>query len=391
MHMDWLKRIVLLAGLLTGLAHALYGPDKITAFRVANNKIVVDGKPDSVWREIAGLQGGTSTIAFNDYSKIVLLGSDALRNANPQDHYQAPDNGSVVFMAAFNDSALFFYFIVRENNSFIPSVAGCGAADLWKAHAAEVYVDPSVFSSTNYTAYFSTDAGDVSYGTSTKTVQMAKPALPAETREYFRDRTVNNRFALRYGTEAKAVSAIRTTGDPLTYGIEMRIPFPTPSDYTAGKSMFISWGYNHFPDTGRASCSAEPIAYRWAKHVKDYADSTKKPPGWRATDKVHDNPLRSWDGWGQFTLENNSPLSGSKCRGWPLTETDWNLPGSGVCKETATHARIVPRTGPSPWSITVGPALPSGTAPFRDIRGRFHAGKGYQLLVEPLPVPASRN
>lgn len=393
--MDWVKRIVLLTGLLAGMAQALYGPDHITAFRVADNKIVVDGKPDSAWREVAGLVGtfgGSPTIAFNNYGKIVLLGPDSLRNADPKEHYQAPETGSVTFLAAYDAAALYFFFIVRENNAFNPASAGCAVTDLWKAHGAEVYVDPSAYNTSLYSAYFSADAGEVSYGTSSKTLQMAKPALPSETREYYRDRTSGNLFSLRTGSGAKAVSVTRSTSDPSTYGIEMRIPYPAAADFTPGKSMFISWGYNHFPDAPRTDCAADPIAYRWAKHEKDYSDSTKKPPGWRAGDKIHYDPLRSWDGWGRFHLDNSMPgLTGSNCRGKGIAESDWSLPGSGACGSAPVHARIMPKTENPSWSLTLNPALPAGASPLRDIRGRMHAGKSRQLLVEPLPAPASRD
>jgi hypothetical protein len=71
----------------------------------------------------------------------------------------------------------------------------------------------------------------------------------------------------------------------------MKIPFWTgnAADFQAGKSMFISWGYNHYPNAGKANCDSTPIAYRWAKHYVTYsASDANKPVGWRA---------------GNFTLE----------------------------------------------------------------------------------------
>src|SRR4051812_16764423 len=64
-------------------ANALYVADGVTAYRVANKSIVVDGKPELLWKGISALPGAISTSPFNDYRKIVLLQADNIRNANP--------------------------------------------------------------------------------------------------------------------------------------------------------------------------------------------------------------------------------------------------------------------------------------------------------------------
>jgi len=110
----------------------------------------------------------------------------------------------------------------------------------------------------------------------------------------------------------------------LTYGVEMKIPFWSgkATDFNPGNSMFISWGYNHYPDSVTTNCDAAPIAYRWAKHYKTYAPADAKPAGWRSGDSTHYDPTRSWDGWGRFFLNTNL-LSTSDCR--TVDMTVWDL------------------------------------------------------------------
>ena len=381
--MDCLGRILMVGWLLAGAAHALYLGQGVTAYPVANGAIRVAGKPETIWRDISARPGGFSHMPFNDYGKVVLLEPTEVRNAPPQEHYQAPSTGSVTLMAAYDNTALYFFFLVRENNTFNPSV--CSTADLWKAHAVEVYVDPNAWSQSLYTAYFSADAGDASNGTSPKTLQVAKPAWPADTRKYYRDRSVGNRFEIRTASSLLAVCSTRTRTDTRTLGVEIKVPMPTPGDFTAGKSMFISWGYNHYPVEISTTCDSLPIAYRFAKHYKTYT-SDPKPPGWVEGDSTHFDPLRSYDGWGRFELANfTSPITGSNCR-TGMADTTWDLDTWGVsCGSPATALRISRSPRPamerSPLSLEI-----LG----RDIRGRLSPRSRTGLFIVPAAAPLLR-
>lgn len=388
--MGWVGRIFMVSWLLCGAVHALYLGQGISAYRVPDGKIKVDGRPDSVWKEIGARSFGYSQIPFNNYGKIVILEPDSIRNAPPEEHYTAPSAGSVTMLAAYDASNLYFFFLVKENNRFNPRTL-CGLTDLWKAHAVELFLDPSSWSETLYTAYFSADAIEASYGTSSKSVQVSKPAYPAETRLYYRDRTVGNRFETRTVTSQVAgAAASRTSADSLYIGVEIRISI-AGSAYAAGRSAFISWGYNHYPEGARTNCDANPIAYRWAKHYKTYSGAAQKPPGWRAGDSTHFDPLRSWDGWGQLYLD-PTQVTGAGCSQSGLAETDWELAiWRDKCGPPTTALHLLK---PMDSRFSIAPAsgldfLRSGYR--RDIRGRLSPQASTGLFILPAGVPMRRS
>jgi len=319
---------------------ALYLPSIVTAQRVPNGSITVDGKPEIIWADVAA-KSEPATLLFSDYQKIVLLLSDNIRNADPGLYFKAPNNGSVTMLSAYDNTALYFFFIVKENNVFNPSSLCATTTNLSAAHAPVVFVDPSPWTTTDYGALFSKDGSGLVFGTSPKTIEIAKPIFAADNRVYFRNRVApQDRFEVPsiLPNSLSAVSARHSTQDPLTYGVEMKIPFWSGkvSDFNPGSSMFISWGYNHYPDSVTTNCDADPIAYRWAKHYKAYAPADAKPAGWRVGDSTHYDPTRSWDGWGRFFLNTNL-LSTSDCRTvdmtvWDLTQ--WKI----ACTQNTTSA-----------------------------------------------------
>ena len=250
-------------------SHAVFlnGPP-ITAIKVPNNSIVVDGRPDLIWKAIASRSGTKSTLKFDDYSKIVLLQADSIRNSDPTKYFQAPVLGSVDMFAAYDNTALYFFFLVNENTLFNPATL-CTATNLWKANAPEVYVDPSPWSPDNYQAFFSADGTGLLNGTSPKTIQLDKPIFSKDSRLFFRNRlTPPDRFQIPASTPngVLAVASQHSASDSLVVGVEMKIPFwtGTATDFGAGKSIFISWGYNHYPNGAKSTCDSTPIAYRWA-------------------------------------------------------------------------------------------------------------------------------
>jgi hypothetical protein len=372
---------VLLTWLLVGWTHGLYLDSAITAFRVADGLITVDGKPDMVWKEIGGaFSQSTSQIRFNDYGKIVLV-SDSLRNRPPESLYVAPEAGSATMLAAYDQTYLYFFFIVRENSAFNPAAGGCGPSDLWKANAVEVFVDPAPWSETLYTAYFSADAGQASYGTSPKSFEAAMPAWPGGTGRFYRDRSDSNTFKLRSlpATQFRMASAARLSSDSLTLGVEIRIPV-SAADFFPGKSFFVSWGYNHYPGSG--GCDELPIAYRWARHIKSYEGANTKPPGWKPGDSVHYDPLASYDGWGRMNLSSNSPLQGLGCS-QSLADSAWDLAAwRSACHNIPTSIRA-----PGDPSRSLSPTSGSMDIPFlRDVRGR-RVGRESLLHAVPAAPP----
>lgn len=375
--MKVLFHTVLVTWFLAGWVHALFLDSAIVAYRVANGLIVVDGKPDLVWKELGAKPQSTSRIRLDDRRNVVLL---ADRNRLPDAQYAVPDSGSVTMLAAYDQEFLYFLFIVRESRTYNPVGAGCSLPNLWKANAVQVFVDPSAWSETLYSAYFSADAGQASYGTSIKTFEAAMPAWPGEARRYYRDRTDSNTFKLRSQPPARMqmASASRLASDTLTLGVEIRIPIAA-AEYQDGKSLFVSWGYNHYPGPGN-SCDALPIAYRWARHVKSYAGVDPKPPGWNPGDSVHFDPLASYDGWGRMQLAGNPPLNGSGCR-QPPADADWDL------AVWWAHCANVPVSIGWPSGPGPSPASGSGVASqFRDIRGRW-IGQGRFLRIFPATQP----
>ncbi len=310
-------------------AEALYLDQSITAYSIPHNGIKIDGRPDALWKSMASYNYSYSTISFNDYSKIVLLQADSIRNANPQLFFTAPSQGSINFFAAYDDSAFYFFFLIKENSRF-NSTGLCNSTSLWKAHAAEVYLDPSPWNTDNYGSYFSADGSGLLNGTSPKTIQIDKPIDPKYSGQFFRNRTPpQDRFQTPTILPKGIVTAssVHSLSDSLLIGVEMKIPFwtGTGADFLANKHMFISWGYNHYPDAGKNTCDSTPIAYRWAKHYKRYsAQDANKPIGWRAGDSTHFDPTRSWDGWGEFNLSSQmAQISGCNFTG--PDSASWDL------------------------------------------------------------------
>lgn len=323
----WFTGILCIVGLsplfLPSRAFALFTDYRVDAARVPNGSIVVDGKPEVMWADVSS-KSYNNTFLFNDYQKIVLLLSDNIRNANPALYYQAPKTGSVTMLAAYDNTALYFFFIVRENFAYNPSSL-CTPTNLGSANAPMVFIDPAPWTVTNYGALFSKDGSGLVFGTSPQTVQIAKPTYPADPRIYYRNRTpTQDRFEILslIPSGVAAISAVHSSQDNLTYGVEMKIPFWSgkPTDFNPGNSMFISWGYNRY-DSAKASCDSPPTAYRWAKHYKSYGSADPKPAGWRAGDSTHYDPTRSWDGWGQLYLSPNL-LATSDCRNVDMTVWD---------------------------------------------------------------------
>src|SRR5690606_5258459 len=158
-----LIRFLRLAGIAFSLsataAHALYQSEPVTAYRVEDNAIRVDGRPDSLWKAISAQPGGASVISMKDYRKIVLLQPESVRNDDPAKYYPNPVGESIVMLSAYDNTALYFFFLVNTG-SVVKSSDNCAAtADLWKADAPVVFVDPSPWSvdPSMYTSYFSTD------------------------------------------------------------------------------------------------------------------------------------------------------------------------------------------------------------------------------------------
>lgn len=389
MAMKLIFRIFLTLSGLFASAHGLFLGGAINAYRLPTGKtITMDGRPDTVWKVIAGMGAGTglTTIAFNDYAKIVLLDSVGLRNDDPSQHYTAPATGSVGLLAAYDNTALYFFFLVKENTTFDGRTL-CDSAKLWKANAAEVFVDPSAWNTSLYQSYFSVDAGSQAFGTSPKTALLGRSAFVQDNRAYYRSRAANDRFDLRAAPSGTLVSAsAHNTGDPMTIGVEMKMPFASiwggATAFAPGNSMFISWGYNHYPSGAPNSCNNTPIAYRWAKHYKTYGPADDKPPGWILNDTTHYDPLRSWDGWGRLTL--NIDSAKATCSQLDTTSWDpayWNQ----HCPPIAVFSKDSPRKA----ALAPGRSSP-GEGSMRDAQGRRSRARSRILYLLPYLSPAAR-
>ena len=300
-------------------AQALRTGNPIVAYQVADNALTIDGKPDSLWRTLYARDGFT-LLNLQDFSKMVILQPEKARNDDPANYVKNPSAGTVVIMAAFDSKALYFFFLIKARSFADPKAFGCAASDLWKIDAAEVYVDPSLWSTdaASYQSYFTADASGLIFGTSPRTIQVSKPISYHDTGWFYRDRKTADRFQ----TPATRPSGIKVSASPHSasdttwVGVEMKIPFwTTASDFGAGRSMFISWGYNLFADSAKAGCAGNPLAYRWAKNVLNYDLETEKPPGWHQGDSTHYDPTRSWDGWGELMLQPG--MTDNKCRRGP--------------------------------------------------------------------------
>ncbi len=305
----WVRFFALLACVI-GVSNALFTERWITAYQVPDDRIKVDGSPDTLWKAIYDWED-RSVIDFQDYKKIVALGNP---NSDPSLLIPPPPGDSIFMLAAFDSKALYFYFQAKVATVAASNTLCATAETQWKADAAEVFVDPSPWSpdAAVYRSYFSADAGGLTYGTSPKTIQLDKPLNDKETRPpYFRNRVNGDKFQIpaTLPTGVQAASQ-RYKKDPTRVSVEMRIPFwgGSAAAFAPGKSMFISWGFNMYPDSlwNKSCATANPIAFRWAKNFLNYNDASTKPPGWRKDDSTHYDPLRSWDGWGRLSLGNAS-------------------------------------------------------------------------------------
>jgi hypothetical protein len=349
----------------------LYTREPITAYRVADNAFAIDGKPDSLWRTIFGMPNGNQAFSFQDYSKMVILQPDAVRNADPSDYVKNPSAGSATLIAAYDSKALYFFFLIKAGNYGNPTALGCKSADLWKIDAAEIYVDPSVWNSgsSDYRTYFYTDASGLVYGTSPRTIQVDRPISARDSRVFFRNRAIEERFQVRDTLPAGLNVAIspRISSDTGWVGVEMRIPFWTSaSDFAPGASMFASWGFNRFGDSARSNCDDNPLAYRWAKNYLSYDTSAEKPPGWQEGDITHYDPSHSWDGWGQLSLANQQ-VSGRCMTGETKAAFDANWDPSSWLSGCGTGSSV---NLSRPIRLDAAGRPGSSGPPLRDARGR---------------------
>jgi hypothetical protein len=261
---------------------------------------------------------------------VLLQQSDKIRNDNPAKYVPNPVTGSATLMAAYDSEALYFFFLIKTKSTIAnPTALACTDADLWKADAAELFVDPSPWSDepSVYQSYFTADASGLIYGTSPKTIQLDKPISHFDsTRYYFRNRVTADKFQIP-GTKNPAIIALssrHSAADPSLRGVEIKIPFWTgAANFAAGKQMFISWGFNLYMDSLWANCASTPLGYRWAKHSINYDAEGEKPPGWHAGDSTHFDPLRSWDGWGRLSLD-YSQADPKGCRYNSVPSADFN-------------------------------------------------------------------
>jgi hypothetical protein len=364
----WIRFFALLACLI-GVSHALFTGKPITAFQVPDDRIKVDGNPDTLWKAVYSW-GDRSVISFKDFRKIVVLGNP---NGDPSQFIPPPPGDSVFMLAAYDSKALYFYFQAKVA-TVAKSDPLCNTAETqWKADAAEVFVDPSPWSQDTavYRSYFSADAGGLTYGTSPKTIQLDKPLYDKETRPpYFRSRVTGDKFQIPATLPTGVQAASMHYGkDSTRVSVEMRIPFwgGSSAAFAPGKSMFISWGFNMYPDSlWKKSCAtADPIAFRWAKNYLNYNDASTKPPGWRMDDSTHYDPLRSWDGWGRLTMGYDM-VETRTCKFTDSTSwlpTDWDKSG---CRGGATELGDRSRDP----AQRVGRVFNPGSARGRDLRGR---------------------
>lgn len=364
----WIRFFALFA-CLTGVSNAIFSDRSITAYQIPNDRIKVDGSPDSLWKALYDWHD-RSVIDFQDFNKIVVLSNP---NGNPSQLIPPPLGDSVFMLAAYDSKALYFYFQAKVATVAASNTLCATAETQWKADAAEVFVDPSPWSQDTaiYRSYFSADAGGLTYGTSPKTIQLDKPLNDKETRPpYFRSRVTGDKFQIpaTLPTGVQAASQ-RYRRDPTRVSVEMRIPFwgGSAAAFAPGKSMFISWGFNMYPDSlWNTSCAtASPIAFRWAKNYLNYNDATTKPPGWRKDDSTHYDPLRSWDGWGRlhlgFEMVDTRSCQFSDTSSW--LPADWD---KSNCRQQTTElgngARDAAQRGVRGFN--------TGSAHGRDVRGR---------------------
>ncbi len=367
-------RLGLLLLCLAASADAIYTADAITAFRVPDGKIVVDGKPELLWRALSAQNGAVSTLSFQDYAKLVLLQPENVRNADPSRYVKNPVNGTVSMLAAYDNAALYFLFLVKTKTVVNAKTVCLTADNLWKADAPDVFLDPSVWvdDSTSYRSYFSADAGGLIFGTSPKTIELAKPLYDKDTRFFFRNRASADKFqVVAPPSGVQAASSRLTASDTSAMVVEMKIPYwgGFSSAYSGKKSAFISWGFNMYPDSLWGNCNGNPLAYRWAKHYVNYDASPTQPPGWRKNDSTHYDPTRSWDGWGKFSLSPSPAIDSNQCRN--SSGNVWDLQvwrsSCSIATTSLQTARSLARN-PKPWTLMERVAD-------RDLRGRAILGR----------------
>ena len=382
--------VCLVLAFLCGPVQALYTQDAVTAYRVPDGKIRVDGNPERLWRALSLQSGAVATIAFTDMGKLVLLQPQQVRNANPSLYVKNPVNGYVSMLAAYDNAALYFLFLVKTA-TVVNSKTVCGGGDnLWKADAPEVFLDPNVWmnDSTSYRKYFSTDASGLIFGSSPKTIQLSKPLNDKDTRSFFRNRAMGDRFQVAALPAGASVVSLRSPSDTALVAVEMRIPYwgGLSTSYSPAKSLFISWGFNMYPESLWTNCNGNPLAYRWAKHYLNYDGAAVVPPGWAAHDSTHFDPTRSWDGWGRFNLSAAATVDSTLCSNSPASE--WNpTRWSQTCIASVTILEVPAPGARLRWGRG-GLGVFGGSGHARDMRGRS-LKDGYILRI--LPWGAAEN
>ncbi len=309
---------------------SLYLNAEISALKLpANTSIKIDGKPDSIWWAIAAKSGKNSIIDFQDYSKIVLLTNDSVRNLDPAKVYASQDTGNIGLLAAYDNNALYLLFIVHTKSTFNGSnVCTDSNTTAWKGDMVQVFLDPNSWDTSLYKNYFSADEAYAVFGTSLSSIEIDRPLYGLNNLLIYKDRIATNRFVARNAKPSGlSLTRLRNSSqvDSNAYAIEMKIPFwgNNPSAFKRGGSMYISWGYNNYLDSMKNDCSDQPIAYRWAKHYKNYDTYplADRPAGFILHDSTHFDPTRSGDGWGRLVFDSTS-LDPKICRNISIGKWD---------------------------------------------------------------------
>jgi hypothetical protein len=317
---------------------------------------------------------------------MVILQPDSVRNDDPAKYVEMPPQGSATLMAAYDAKALYFFILVKTASVADPQDLGCSTADLWKADAAEIYVDPSPWSAfpPDYRSYFTADASGLVFGTSPGTIQIDKPISTRETGVFFRNRASGDRFQMPASLPngVTVAASPRTATDTGWVGVEMRIPFWTMApDFAPGNSLFIAWGFNMFGDRARTDCSGDPLAYRWAKNTLNYDNETEKPPGWRRGDSTHYDPSRSWDGWGRLYLSGDRV--GNLCKSSD-SQAAFDANWDGEYWKTNCFPQVTSVRRLQVRLDRAGMPIPS-QAPGRDLMGRRRPAGSSSFLVPASP------
>ncbi len=305
-----IQRLALLFTVVANFCWPLYTKSHISAFRVLDNAIVIDGQMDPVWKKIANTQSGLEKMDLKDCSKLVNIKASSdykLQNQDPCLDSLSGSEGLITLLSAYDSQFVYLYFLVREVEVFDGSQT-CGAPSVWKADAVEIFMDPNPWNEQSYHSIFSKDGSGRWFGTSPLTVQINKPIAPLDWRLFLKDRTVNDQFDLRSqedfiaGNQFEVKSAVNPI-DKRIISLEFKIPHWGDSLFwQAGDSLYFTFGYNNYTSELFADCSELPRAYRWAKNYKRYG--MVQYPGWRASeDSVHYDPSRSADGWGKMVLQ----------------------------------------------------------------------------------------